>query len=232
MPKKIFLIDGSAYIYRGYHALPPLSNSNGLPTNAILGFTNIITKLFGEQQPEYAMIVLDAKGPTFRHDMYPEYKANRPPMPDDLIVQIPYIRNIITGFRIPLIEKVGYEADDLIGVYAKLAETAGFSVIMVSGDKDLMQLVSDRAVLYDPMKDVWIDKEKVKEKIGVYPEQVTDIMGLTGDTSDNIPGVPGIGGKTAPKLIDTYGSLESLYEKIDLLPKNKMRENRFMRTAV
>lgn len=225
MKKQLYLIDGSAYIYRGYHALPGLSNSKGLPTNAILGFTNIISKLINDKQPEYIIMLFDAKGPTFRHEIYKEYKANRPPMPEDLVVQIPYIKDVVKGFNIPVIEKSGYEADDLIGTYAKLGENSGFSVIMVSGDKDLMQLVTENVVMYDPMKDTLIDIEKVKEKMGVSPELVTDVMGLTGDSSDNVPGVPGIGKKTAPKLINMYGSIQSLYEQIDKMAKNKMREN-------
>ncbi|MBU0990928.1 MAG: DNA polymerase I [Proteobacteria bacterium] len=225
MKKTLFLIDGSAYIYRGYHALPSLSNSKGLPTNAILGFTNILYKLMNDKKPEYAVMLFDEKGPTFRHHIYKEYKANRPPMPEDLIVQLPYIREVVKGFNIPVMEMVGYEADDLIGTLAALGDKDGFSVVMISGDKDLMQLITDNVSMYDPMKDIWIDKTHVLQTVGVVPEKVVDVMGLTGDTSDNIPGVPGIGKKTAPALIQEYGSLENLYEHISDITKKKLYQN-------
>ena len=225
MKKTLYLIDGSAYIYRGYHALPPLSNSKGIPTNAILGFTNILYKLIQEKKPEYAVMLFDAKGPTFRHNMYEAYKANRPPMPDDLIAQIPYIKKVVTGLNMPVLEMSGYEADDLIGTLSVAGARAGFTVVMVSGDKDLMQLVDDEVTMYDPMKDVWIDKAYVQEKTGVGPDKIPDIMGLTGDSSDNIPGVPGVGKKTAPQLINEYGSLEGLYENLTAITKKKMLQN-------
>ena len=225
MKKTLFLIDGTAYIYRGYHALPALSNSKGKPTNAILGFTNILYKLFKEKKPEYAVMLFDAKGKTFRHDLYEEYKANRPPMPEDLRTQIPYIKEIVDGFKIPVMEMVGYEADDLIGAMALLGESSGFSVVMVSGDKDLMQLVNKNCLMYDPMKDLWIDEALVLEKTGVSPEQITDMMGLTGDASDNIPGVPGIGKKTAPELIQQFGSLEKLFANLATINRKKLYEN-------
>lgn len=225
MKKTLYLIDGTAYIYRGYHALPGLSNSKGVPTNAILGFTNILHKLFNEKKPEYAVILFDAKGKTFRHDRYEAYKANRPPMPEDLIVQIPYIKEIVKGYKIPSLEMVGFEADDLIGTMASLGEKAGFSIVMVSGDKDLLQLINANTVMYDPMKDVWIDEAHVLNTVGVPPNKITDMMGLTGDSSDNIPGVPGIGKKTAPELIQTYGSLEKLFENISAITRKKLHEN-------
>lgn len=223
--KRIYLIDGSAYIYRGFHALPPLSNSSGLPTNATLGFVNILSKLIKDKDPEYVIMFFDSKGPTFRHEMYADYKANRPPMPDELSVQIPYIKKVTRGFRLLTIEKQGYEADDLIGTVAKTAEKDGFEVILVTADKDFMQLVDDNIVMFDPLKNSVFDREAVREKTGVYPEKITDIMALTGDSADNVPGVPGIGKKTAPQLIQTYGSLDGLYESLDAITAKKQKQN-------
>ncbi|HBN26063.1 MAG TPA: DNA polymerase I [Desulfobacteraceae bacterium] len=223
--KKIYLIDGSAYIYRAYHAVRELSNSQGLPTNAVFGFTNMLIKLIKEKSPEYLMIFFDVKGPTFRHKMYGEYKANRPPMPEDLSIQIPHIKNIVSAFNLPSMEKQGYEADDLIGTVAKKAEDKGFSVIMVTGDKDFKQLVTKNIIIWDPMKDKVIDIDAIKAEFGLGPEKMIDIMGLMGDKADNIPGVPGIGPKTASSLITTFGTLEQLYENIDTVTKKKQREN-------
>ncbi len=223
--KKIYLIDGSAYIYRAYHAVRGLSNSQGLPTNAVFGFTNMLIKLIKEKSPEYLMIFFDVKGPTFRHKMYGEYKANRPPMPEDLSIQIPHIKNIVSAFNLPSMEKQGYEADDLIGTVAKKAEDKGFSVIMVTGDKDFKQLVTKNIIIWDPMKDKVIDIKEIKAEFGLGPEKMIDIMGLMGDKADNIPGVPGIGPKTAASLITTFGTLEQLYENIDTVTKKKQREN-------
>ncbi len=223
--KTIYLIDGTAYIYRAYHAIRNLSNSKGLPTNAAFGFTKMILKLMQDKQPEYAVIFFDAKGPTFRHEMYPDYKANRPPAPDDMIVQLPYIKDISRGFNLPIIEKQGYEADDLIGTIARLSEEAGFSVVMVTGDKDFMQLVTDKAIIWDTMKDKVTDIHTIRESFGVEPDQIIDIMGLAGDTADNVPGVPGIGPKTAAVLIQTFGSMAALYEQIDTISKKKQKEN-------
>ena len=223
--KTIYLIDGSAYIYRGFHALPPLSNSKGIPTNAVLGFTNILSKLIKDKQPENAIMFFDAKGPTFRHEIYSDYKANRPPMPDELSIQIPYIKKVTQGYRLLTIEKQGYEADDLIGTAAKKAAANGFKVIIVTADKDFMQLIDENISMFDPLKNIEIDSEAVKEKTGVYPDRITDIMALTGDASDNVPGVPGIGKKTAPVLIQKYESLDGLYENIDDITAKKQKEN-------
>ena len=223
--KKLYLIDGSAYIYRSFHALPPLTNGEGLPTNAVLGFTNIIVKMMHDFEPTHAVICFDAKGPTFRHEMFEEYKANRPPMPDDLRVQLPFVRKVAKAYRIPTMEQQGLEADDIIGTLAHKGQAAGFEVVIVSGDKDFMQLVSDECVISDPARDVYLDRDAVKEKLGVWPEQVVDIMALTGDTSDNVPGVPGIGKKTAPDLINQFGSLDGLYEQVETITKKKQKEN-------
>ena len=223
--KTIYLIDGSAYIYRAYHAIRGLSNSEGLPTNAAFGFTKILLKLIEDRNPEYVGMFFDAKGPTFRHEMFDVYKANRPPMPEDLSIQIPYIKDITKGFNIPVVEMSGYEADDLIGTLARKAEEAGFSVIMVTGDKDFMQLVTDKSIIWDPMKEKTIDSDFIKDTYGLEPRQMVDVMGLSGDSADNIPGVPGMGPKTSLVLIKTFGSMERLYEQVDTIKKKKQHEN-------
>jgi len=223
--KTIYLIDGSAYIHRAYHAIRSLSNSKGFPTNAVFGFTRMLLKLMQDRAPEYVGMCFDAKGPTFRHDVFKDYKANRPPMPEDLVVQIPFIKEVSEGFNLAVYEMPGYEADDLIGTFARAAVESGFRVVMVTGDKDFMQLVSDRAVIWDPMKDETIDLEKIRDSKGLRPDQIVDMMGLAGDASDNIPGVPGIGPKTALELIRTYGKIETLYEQVDSIRKKKQREN-------
>ncbi len=224
-PDTLYLIDGSAYIYRAYHAIRNLSNSEGLPTNAIFGFTRMINNLIEEKAPVYAAMVFDAKGPTFRHKMYSEYKANRPPMPEDLAVQIPYIKKVTDGFNIRSVEKAGFEADDLIGTLAGLAEAAGFDVVMVTGDKDFVQLVTDKITIWDPMKEKSIDAESVMDTFGVMPRQMIEVMGLSGDSADNIPGVPGIGQKTALSIIRSFTSIEKLYEQIHRITKKKQKEN-------
>ena len=223
--KTLYLIDGTAYIYRAYHAIRDLANSMGLPTNAVFGFTRMLLKLIEDHAPEYAAMFFDAKGPTFRHEIYEAYKANRPPMPEDMAVQIPYIKEVTAGFNLPIFEEPGFEADDLIGTYARLGENAGFTVVMVTGDKDFMQLVTDKSVIWDPMKDKTTNAAGIKETLGVSPEQMVDVMGLSGDTSDNVPGVPGIGQKTAVDLIQTFGSLEVLYENVHTVTRKKQKEN-------
>ncbi|MFA5902983.1 MAG: DNA polymerase I [Desulfobacula sp.] len=225
-PKKIFLIDGSAFLYRAFHAIRSLSTSKGHPTNATFGFARILLKLFKENTPDYAVVIFDVKGPTFRHKIYDQYKANRPPMPEELAVQIPDIKRLIRALNIPIMEKQGYEADDLAGTYARLAEEEGFQVVMVTGDKDFIQLVTDRCTLWDPMKDTIRDVGGIKEEMGIKPEQFIDVLGLAGDTSDNIPGVAGVGPKTAMELIATFGSIENLYQNLDSLKKKKkLHEN-------
>jgi len=219
------LIDGSAYIYRAYHAIRSLANSKGLPTNAAFGFTRMLIKLIEDRSPEYVVMFFDAKGPTFRHELYRDYKANRPPMPEDLSIQIPYIKEITHGFNIPVIEMQGFEADDLIGTFRYQAEQVGFFVVMVTGDKDFVQLVTDNAVIWDPMKEKTIDINTVRDDFGVEPYQMIDVMALSGDASDNIPGVPGIGPKTALSLIKTFGTLEFLYERVHTITQKKQHEN-------
>jgi DNA polymerase-1 len=221
----LYLIDGSAYIYRAYHAIRGLSNSSGLRTNATFGFTRMLIKLMQDRCPAYVAMFFDAKGPTFRHERYEEYKANRPPMPDDLVQQLPWIRKVTEAFNIPVFEMQGYEADDLIGTLAHRAEEHGFRVVMVTGDKDFMQLVTERCTIWDPMKDKVLDPAAIRESFDLAPQQMIDVMGLSGDTADNIPGVPGIGQKTAVALIKTFGSLDGVYAGINTITKKKQKEN-------
>jgi DNA polymerase-1 len=220
----VYLIDGSGYIYRAYHAIRGLSNSKGLPTNAVFGFTRMLMKLLQERSPQVIVMFFDAKGPTFRHAIYPDYKANRPPMPEDLAVQIPYIKKVTRGFNIETVELPGYEADDLIGTAARAAVQQGYQVVVVSADKDLKQLVSDNVIMLDPMKESVFDVNAIR-KTGIEPAQLIDVMGLSGDASDNVPGVPGIGPKGATALIQTFGNMEALYEQIDTIAKKKQHEN-------
>jgi len=225
-PKKIFLIDGSAFLYRAFHAIRSLSTSKGHPTNATFGFTRILLKLLKDNTPEYAVVFFDVKGPTFRHKLYDQYKANRPPMPEELVAQLPDIKRIITALNIPTVEKQGFEADDLVGTYSKLAQKKGFEVIMVTGDKDFIQLITENCTLWDPMKDTIKDVATIKEDMGIEPGQFIDVLGLAGDSADNIPGVQGVGPKTAIKLIAQFGSIENIYENIDSLKnKKKLYEN-------
>ena len=225
-PKTIYLIDGSAFLYRAFHAIRSLATSKGHPTNATFGFTRILLKLLKDKDPKYAGVFFDVKGPTFRHKMFDEYKANRPPMPEELAVQIPDIKEVVKALNIPIIEKQGYEADDLVGTYARIAQEQGFKVVMVTGDKDFIQLISDECSLWDPMKDTVTDRAGVKADMGIEPEQFIDVLGLAGDTADNIPGVKGVGVKTAVKLIVEYGSIGGIYDNIDQLKKKKkLHEN-------
>ncbi len=213
MAKRLFLIDASGYIFRAYYAIRPLSNAKGLPTNALYGFTAMLLKLLREQKPEMVGVVFDVARKTFRNEKYPEYKANRSEPPPDLVPQFPYFRKITQALNLPVLELPNYEADDVIGTIAKKFEKEGWETVIVTGDKDLMQLVDEKISLYDPMKEREIRNAEVVEKFGVGPKQVTDILGLSGDSSDNIPGVPGIGDKTATKLILEYGSVENLLSK-------------------
>jgi DNA polymerase-1 len=225
-PNTIYLIDGSAFLYRAFHAIRSLATSKGHPTNATFGFTRILLKLLKDKQPGYAGVFFDVKGPTFRHKMFDEYKANRPPMPEELAIQIPDIKAIIKALNIPIIEKTGYEADDLVGTYARIAQAQGFKVVMVTGDKDFIQLITDDCTLWDPMKDTITDRSDIKTEMGIDPDQFIDVLGLAGDSSDNIPGVKGVGVKTAAKLIAEYGSINRIYNNLDQLKKKKkLHEN-------
>lgn len=211
--KTLFLIDGSSYIYRAYHGIRSLSTRSGFPTNAIFGFANMLLKVLRDHEPTYVAMVLDSPGPTFRHEIYPEYKANRPPMPEDLVLQMPRIDDLITAFRVPSIRVQGMEADDIIATLAKKYAGKVDKVVIVSSDKDLMQLVTHNVLMLDTMKDRWVDEEAVYEKFGVKPSQVVQVQALMGDSSDNIPGLPGVGPKTAGKLIEKFGSLDELLKR-------------------
>ena len=221
---KVFIIDGSAFIYRAFHAVAPLTNSRGFQTNAVFGFVNILRRLFNEQKPDYVAVAFDTRGPVFRHDLYKPYKANRPAMPEELAAQIPFIKQIVKAMGIVSFEKQELEADDIIGSVARTLSAQDLSVVIVSGDKDLLQLVDDRVCMWDPMSDRVMDREGVFRKFQVYPEQLLDCYALIGDSSDNVPGVPGIGPKSAAKLITQFGSLDLLYAGVDSLKKSKMKE--------
>ncbi len=221
----VVLVDGSNYLYRAFYAIPMLTNSKGFPTNAIYGFTNMLLKLLRELMPDYIVVSFDVKGPTTRHEEFTDYKATRKPMPDDLRPQIPFIKDIVRGFSIPVLEKQGIEADDIIGTLAKRVSKQGWRTVIVSGDKDLMQLVDENVTMIDTMKDKTYDVAAVKERFGVGPDKVVEILGLVGDTSDNIPGVPGIGPKTAQRLIEEYGSVEAILQNAENLKNVKLRES-------
>ena len=222
---KFYIIDGSSYVYRAYFAIRELSNSAGLPTNAVYGFTQMLLKIIKDKKPDYLAIAFDSKGPTFRHTAYPDYKAHRPVMPDPLALQIPYIHRMVEAFRIPAIMGDGYEADDLIGTLAKKGEAKGLRVVIVTGDKDMFQLVSSGTSVYDTMKEKHYTEKEIREKFGVAPAQVVEIMGLMGDSADNIPGVKGIGEKTAIQLIQQFGTVENLLSRLDEIKKQKLRQN-------
>lgn len=211
----IYLIDGSSYLYRAFHALPNLTNSSGEPTGALLGVANMLRRLIREAGEQAVVVVFDAPGPTFRHEKYADYKANRPPMPDDLRQQIGPIHEMVGLLGLPLVQVEGVEADDVIGTLAKHAERAGLSCIISTGDKDLAQLVTDRVSLVNTMTETRTDREGVREKYGVDPERFIDFLALTGDKSDNIPGVEKCGPKTAAKWIAQYGSLDSVMAHAD-----------------
>ncbi|CAK8721816.1 DNA polymerase I [Candidatus Electrothrix laxa] len=222
--KEVYLIDGSAYIYRAYHAIKPLTNNSGLPTHAVYGFTTILRRLLREKQPEYLAVAYDTKGPVFRHAISADYKANRPPMPEDLVPQIPYIHKIVSAYNLLSMAADDLEADDLIASAARLLVEQGCKVVVVSGDKDLLQLVSEDITMWDPMNDRLMDVAAVEEKYGLQPKQLLDYLSLTGDSADNIKGVPGVGPKTAQKLLAEHKTLEGLYAQVDGLKKSKMKE--------
>ena len=224
-PKTVYLIDGSAYIYRAFHAVKPLHNSGGLPTHAVYGFISIIRRILREKQPDYLAVAFDSKGPVFRHQLAADYKAHRPPMPEDLAVQIPYIRRITEAYRIFSLATQGLEADDLIAAAAKRLAEQGCRVVVVSGDKDLLQLVDENITCWEPMSDKLMDAAAVEEKYGLPPTRLLDYFALIGDSSDNIKGVPGVGPKTAQKLLAEHGTLEGLYAQAAGMKKSKVKEN-------
>ncbi|HKY72107.1 MAG TPA: DNA polymerase I [Nitrospira sp.] len=211
----LYLIDGSAYVYRAFFALPALNNSRGLQTNAVYGFTTTLLKIIREHQPHGLAVVFDEPGPTLRHETYQAYKAQRPPMPEGMSAQIPYIHRVVDAMNIPVVRQAGYEADDLIGMLAVQAERAGLDVVIVTGDKDMFQLLTPHVRIYDPVKSKWIGEAECRERFGVEPARVVEVMGLMGDSTDNIPGVKGIGEKTATKLIAQFGTIDELLRRVE-----------------
>ena len=224
-PNNLILIDGSGYIFRAFYGLPSMTNENGVPVNAVFGYTKMLLKLIDDFKPMYVAVIFDVARKTFRNDLYDLYKANRSDPPEELIPQFSIIREATNAIGLPVVEMEGFEADDLIATYSNIAQKTNKKVIIISSDKDLMQLVDDNTILFDPMKQYWINDEQVFKKFGVYPSKVIDVQSLAGDSSDNIPGVPGIGIKTAAELINQYGDLEQLLTKASEIKQNKRREN-------
>ena len=224
--KSLYLIDGNSYAYRSFYAIRRLSTREGLPTNAVYGFTVTLIKTLRMKKPDYVGVVFDLPEPTFRHKEFASYKANRPKMPDDLIIQFPILKEVIRAFSIPIFELGGYEADDILATLAKEGEKNGFDVFVMSPDKDLLQIVTDNIrVIRSAKKDAVFDRKRIREKYDVEPEKLVDIAALGGDSSDNIPGVPGIGEKTASKLVKQFGDMEGVLGNIDKIPNERIRKN-------
>jgi len=225
----LYLVDGSGYIFRAYHRLPPLTNRHGIPAGAVYGFTTMLWKLINELHqadgPTHLAVILDASSKTFRNDMYDQYKAHRPPPPEDLVPQFPLIRDAVRAFSVPCIEELGLEADDIIACYAEAALAAGWQVTIVSSDKDLMQLIRPGLDLLDTMNNRRLGREHVLEKFGVEPEALGDVLALMGDSVDNVPGVPGIGPKTASQLIQQFGTLDAVLAGTDQITKPKLKQS-------
>ena len=224
MTKKVCLVDGSGYIFRAFYALPPMTSPAGIPVNAVYGFTNMFMKLTSKISCDYCLVLFDAKRQNYRNEIFPDYKGTRKDIPEELIPQFPIIRQAVDALNLNYLEMEGFEADDLIATYARLALDKGYEVVIVSADKDLMQLIRPGIDFYDPMKDKFFTPEDVKEKFGVYPDKVTDVQALAGDTTDNIPGVPGIGLKTAAALIEEFGSLEGVLTRANEIKQEKRRQ--------
>ncbi|MEL6172266.1 MAG: 5'-3' exonuclease H3TH domain-containing protein, partial [Pseudomonadota bacterium] len=229
-PMRLYLVDGSAYIFRAYHALPPLSRkSDGMPVGAVSGFCNMLYKLMCDvaaaEGVTHFAVIFDHSSQTFRNEIYDQYKANRSAPPEDLVPQFALVRDATRAFGAACIEQEGFEADDIIATYARMVEAEGGEAVIVSSDKDLMQLVTDKISMLDPMKNKILRRDEVIEKFGLGPEHVIDIQALAGDSVDNIPGVPGIGIKTAAQLIEDYGDLDTLLERAPDIKQKKRREN-------
>src|SRR5689334_15639407 len=212
--KNLYLVDGSGYLFRAYHALPPMNRPDGTPTNAVFGFCRMLAAdILDKPEVDHVAMILDASGKTFRDQIYDKYKANRSAPPEDLIPQFPMIREAAKAFNVTVCELSGYEADDLIATYARMALEAGGTCTIVSSDKDLMQLIRPGVEMMDPIKKIKLGPEAVMEKFGVTPDKVVDVQALAGDSTDNVPGAPGIGEKTAAQLINEYGDLETLLKR-------------------
>lgn len=223
--QKLILVDGSGYLFRAYYGLPPLNRPDGTPVNAVFGFSTMLQKLMIERENDILVVIFDAGRKSFRNDMYEDYKANRAAPPDELIPQFPLVRDASRAFGLPTFQMEGYEADDLIATYARMAQGAGRDVIIYSSDKDLMQLVGPGISMHDPMKNIPIGPDEVVKKFGVMPDKVGDILALAGDTSDNVPGVPGIGVKTAAQLLEQFGDLETLLAQAETIKQPKRRQS-------
>lgn len=222
--EKVFLIDGNSYVYRAFFATPHLSNSKGIPTNAVYAFLSMIKKLISEKEPDRLVVIFDSKAPSFREEISREYKAQRPPMPGNMAVQFPFIKDLVEAMGIPVVEKEGYEADDIIATIVDRLRSAGREIYIVTGDKDMAQLITDSVFVYDAQKNLVLDGEEATKKYGLLPSQMRDYLSLAGDTSDNIPGVPGIGDKTARELIGQFGSFDDIYNNLEAVRKQSVRE--------
>ena len=221
---RLVLVDGYSFLFRAYHSMPPLTNPDGVVVGALYGYSNMILRIRKELDASHFAVVLDHGDKTFRTEIYQEYKANRPPAPEDLKPQFPLVRDVTAAMNIATLDQSGVEADDIIATLALKAEKRNMDVTIISSDKDLMQLVSDKIKLYDPMKQKIIDRDAVFEKFAVYPDKILDLLSLSGDSADNIPGVPSIGPKTAAQLINEYGSIEGIYQNIHKIKQPKRRE--------
>jgi DNA polymerase-1 len=224
MSKRIALIDGYGFVFRAYHSLPPLTRPDGTPVGAVYGFTNMLVKLLASLEVSHVAVVFDSGSKTFRNDIYQEYKANRPPCPEDLKPQFPIVREVVESLNISVLEKVGFEADDIIATVAKSYKNFGFEVLIISSDKDLMQLIDDNISMYDAMKNKSIGEKEVLEKFFVKPSSLLDFFSLIGDSSDNVPGVNGIGPKTAAELINKFGNLDNIFSSIDQISQEKRKK--------
>ncbi len=222
--ERLFLIDGAHTLFRAYHAIRSLATSKGFPSNAIYGFLQILRKVIKDYDPEYLAVVFDLPAPTFRHEIYPEYKAHRPPTPEDLAVQIPWVKKFLAAYRIPCLEKEGYEGDDIMGTLARQAGEKGLEAVLVTGDKDLCQLVGPGITVLDPRKDIMLGPAEVVAKHGVSPEQLTDLLALTGDAVDNLPGLPGVGPKTAAALLNQFETLDEIFARTGDIKKPALRK--------
>ena len=228
--EKILLIDGNSILNRAFYGLPDMTNSNGQHTNAVLGFINILMKVVEEEVPNYIIVAFDRGEPTFRHQIYKEYKGNRKPMPEELAEQLPKMKEVLTAMKIPYLDHAGWEADDILGSLAKKAEADGMKVVLLSGDRDLLQIATNQVLIRIPKTKKGVTEvenyyaEDVKKAYGVTPTQFIDMKALMGDTSDNIPGVPSIGEKTAAKIIQSFGSIENAYAHIEEIKPPKTQK--------
>ena len=224
--RKLYLVDGSGYIFRAFHALPPLTRKDGTPVNAVYGFCTMLQKLLDTSEDDAVAVIFDASGHTFRNELFADYKANRGEPPDELVPQFPLVREAARAFNLPCIEQRGFEADDLIATYARQAAAAGVDVVIVSSDKDLMQLVRGGVTMMDPMRNnAVISTAEVEAKFGVPPDKVVEVQALAGDSVDNVPGVPGIGVKTAALLVNQFGDLDAILAQAETIKQPKRRQS-------